>query len=74
VPKPPPEPKETPVKAQPKVDIELKAREAAKAKQAEAVRLPDPKCAHKTGPTDPKFSEGASSAQKFRSRPSLAEN
>jgi colicin import membrane protein len=38
VPKPPPEPKEAPAKALPKVDIELKAKEAAKAKQAEEDR------------------------------------
>jgi colicin import membrane protein len=38
VPKPPPEPKEAPAKALPKVDIELKAKEAAKAKQAEEER------------------------------------
>ncbi len=35
---PPPEPKEAPAKALPKVDIELKAKEAAKAKQAEEDR------------------------------------
>jgi len=38
VPKPPPEPKEAPAKALPKVDIELKAKEAAKAKQVEEDR------------------------------------
>jgi colicin import membrane protein len=38
VPRPPPEPKEVPVKAPPKADIELKAREAARAKQAEEER------------------------------------
>jgi hypothetical protein len=44
------------------------------ATQAEAVRLPDKEDAHKTVATAPKFSEGASSAQKFRSTPSLAES
>lgn len=37
-PKPPPPPKEAPVKAAPKVDIELKAKEAAKSKQVEDER------------------------------------
>lgn len=38
LPKPPPQPKEVPVKAAPKVDIELRAKEAATAKQAEDER------------------------------------
>ncbi len=38
VPKPPPEPKEVPSKAPSKADIELKAKEAAKAKQAEETK------------------------------------